>query len=98
MRKLGAIVLVTLVAILAIADIIHDFIANDPLHYFSEQPHQLLVVAAIAIVGGLITFFFYRLSPHWQWRGKADHAGFGGFFSDDVRRLFRIPVRTAFGF
>ena len=70
MRKLGATVLVTLVAILAIADIIHDFIANDPVHYFSEQPHQLLVVAAIAIVGSLITFFSYRLSPHWQWRVK----------------------------
>src|SRR5260370_1059562 len=68
MRKFGAIVLLTLFAVFAIADIVDDFIANDPVHYFSEQPHQLLVVAAIAVVGGLVVYFFYRLSPHWQRR------------------------------
>ena len=70
MKKLGIIIAVTLFAILAVADIVHDFATNDPVHYFSEQPHQLLVVAAIAIIGGLIALFFYRLSPHWQRRVK----------------------------
>ena len=70
MRKVGVIVVVTLFAIFSIADIVRDFIANDPVHYFSEQPSQLLVVAAIAIVGGLVVLFFYRLSPHWQRRVK----------------------------
>jgi hypothetical protein len=68
MKKLGAIIAVTLLAIFAIADIVHDFITNDPVHYFSEQPRQLLVVAAIAIGGGLVTFLFCSLSPHWQRR------------------------------
>jgi ABC-type multidrug transport system permease subunit len=56
--------------------------ANDPVHYFSEQPHQLLVVAAIAIVGGLITLMFYRLSPHWRRRAKLITLGFtAGLFT-----------------
>jgi hypothetical protein len=70
MKKLGVTIAVTLFAICAIVDIIHEFITNDPIHYFSEQPHQLFVVAAIAIVGGMVTFFFCRLSSHWQRRVK----------------------------
>ncbi len=88
MKKIGATIVVTLFAIFAIANIVHDFITNDPVHYFSEQPHQLLVVAAIAIGGGLIAFLFYSLSPHWQRRAKlitlGSAAGFvtlaGGYF------------------
>jgi hypothetical protein len=68
MKRFGTIIAVTLFAIFAIADLVHDFITNDPIHYFSEQPHQLLVVAAIAIIGGLVALIFYRLSPHWQRR------------------------------
>jgi len=68
MKKVGAIIAVTLIAIFAIADIVHDFFTNDPVHYFSEQPHQLFVVAAIAIAGGLLAFGFYRLLPLWQRR------------------------------
>src|SRR5437763_2253146 len=70
MKKLGVIIAVTLFAIFAIADLVHDFITSDPVHYFSQQPHQLLVVAAVAIVGGLVAFIFYRLSPHCQRRVK----------------------------
>ena len=76
MKKLGTIIPVALFAIFTIADIVHDFITNDPVHYFSEQPHQLLVVAAIAIGGGLITLIFYRLSPHWRHKAKLITLGF----------------------
>ena len=70
MKKLAVIIAVALFAIFAIADIVHDLAINDPVHYFSEQPHQLLVVAAIAITGGLVAFIFYRLSPHYRRRVK----------------------------
>ena len=70
MKKSVGIILVVAFAIFAVADAIHDFIANDTIHYFSERPHQLLLVAAIGIVGGLMAFFFYRLSPHSQRRVK----------------------------
>jgi hypothetical protein len=70
MRKFGVIIAVALFAIFPVADLVHDFIANYPVHYFSEQPHQLLVVAAVATVGGLLALLFYRLSPHSQRRAK----------------------------
>jgi len=70
MKKLSVIIAVTLFAVFAIADLVHDFMTNDPVHYFSEQPHQLLVVAVVAVVGGLVAFLFYRLSPHCQRRVK----------------------------
>ena len=59
-------VAVSLYAVFAIADIIYDFITNDTVHYFGEQPHRLLFVPAIGIGGGLVAFLFYRLSPHWR--------------------------------
>lgn len=70
MKKFPVVIAVALFAVFAIADLVHDFITNDPVQYFSEQPHQLLVVAAVAIVGGLVAFIFYRLSPHCQRRVK----------------------------
>jgi len=63
MKRVSVIVAVTLYAVFAIADVIYNFIANDTAHYFGEQPHRLLFVAAIGIGGGLIAFLFYRLSP-----------------------------------
>ncbi len=59
-------VAVTLYAVFAIADILYNFIANDTVRYFGEQPHRFLFVAAIGIGGGLAAFLFYRLSPHWR--------------------------------
>jgi len=66
MRKFSAIIAVTLFVIFAVADLVNDFIANDPIHYFSEQPLRFVLVAGIAIGGGLITLAFYRLSPRLQ--------------------------------
>jgi hypothetical protein len=60
------VIAVALFMIFVVADFVHDFIANDPIHYFAQQPGGLLWVAAIAIGGGLITLAFSRLSPRWQ--------------------------------
>jgi len=70
MKKSASIFLVVAFAIFAVADFVHDFFANDTAHYFAEQPHRLLLVAAIGIVGGLLTLGFYRLSPGLQRRVK----------------------------
>jgi hypothetical protein len=66
MRKWSVIAAVTAFAIFAVADLVHDFVANDPIGYFSAEPHRLLYVAAIAIAGGLAALGFYRLSPRAQ--------------------------------
>jgi hypothetical protein len=80
MKKVAFIIAVALFAVFAIADIVHDFATNDPVHYFAEQTHQLIVVAAVAIVGGLIAFVFYWLSPHCQRRVKLITVGSAASF------------------
>lgn len=66
MRKWGVIAAVTAFAIFAVADLVHDFVTNDSIGYFSAEPHRLLYVAAIALAGGLGALEFYRLSPRAQ--------------------------------
>jgi len=80
MKKLVGIILVAAFAIFAITDTIHDFRTNDPIHYFSQQPSRLLLVAVIAIAGGLVMFAFYRLSPSWQRRMKLLTLGLAASF------------------
>lgn len=48
-------------AIFAIADLVHDFVTNDPIGYFSTEPHRLFYVVVIAIAGGLAALGFDRL-------------------------------------
>jgi len=103
MKRPGYIITVSLFAIFAIADIVHDFITNDPVSYFSQQPRQLLVVVAVAIVGGLVTFFLYRLSTHWQRRIKLIVLGFTAGFATFAGPCFSLSFgptcRTSlFGF
>ena len=74
------IIFVVAFTIFAIADIIHDFIASDGVHYFAEQPHRLLLVALIGITGGLVAFGFSALSPHSQRRAKLVALASGGSF------------------
>ena len=66
MKKWSAIAAVVAFAIFAVADLVHDFVTNDPIGYFSTEPHRLLYVAAIAIAGGLAALTFDRLPPHVQ--------------------------------
>ncbi len=80
MKRLIGIILVVAFAVFAVVDTIREFIANDTIHYFSEQPHRLLLVAVIGIAGGLVTFGFSVLSPRLQRRAKLVALGSGGVF------------------
>jgi len=66
MKKLVGIILATAITTFALADAILGFINNSGIHYFSEQPNQLLLVAVIGIIGGLVAFGFSALSPRLQ--------------------------------
>jgi len=80
MKRLVGIILVVAFAVFAIADTVREFIANDTIHYFSTQPYQLLLVVAMGIAGGLVTFGFSVLSPRSQRRAKLVALGSGGGF------------------
>ena len=62
MKKWFAIVAIVLFAIFAITDTVHGFIANNTIGYFAEQPHRLVLVAIIGIVGGIAALIFDKLS------------------------------------
>jgi hypothetical protein len=81
MKQMAGLVLTMAIALLAIADIVHDFIVNDPVRYFSEQPRQLLLVAVIGIAGGLAVFGFSALSPQSQRRIRLVLLGFATLIS-----------------
>ena len=66
MKTLTILAAVAAFAIFAVADLIHDFTANDPIGYFRQDPSRLLTVAGIAITGGLVALLFYRLPPRTQ--------------------------------
>ncbi len=97
MKRVIGIILGVASAIFIIADAIHEFIANDTIHYFSEQPRRLLLVGVIGIFGGLVTFGFSALSPRLQRKVKlvvlGSGAGFvtlaGGYLSFQV---FNLPA------
>ena len=92
MKKSVGILLVVAFAIFAIADAIHDFFANDTAHYFAEQPHRLLLVAAIGIVGGLVAFGFSALSPRLQRGVKLVVLGSGASFVMVAGSYFSFQV------
>ena len=62
MKRWSIIIAITAFAIFAVVDTIRDFVANDTIHYFAEQPRRLLLVAFIAIGGGFAALVFDRLS------------------------------------
>ena len=68
MKKFGVTILFVGFAIFAVLNTVRDFFTSDPIHYYSERPPRLVLVAAIAISGGFVAFGFYRLSPSWQRR------------------------------
>ncbi len=72
--------LVAGIPILPFAYLIHNFVASDGLHYFSDQPHRLLLIAIISITGGLALFGFSALSRRFQRMIKLALFGFGAAF------------------
>jgi hypothetical protein len=76
MKKRVPLSVVALVVICALADLIHEFYANDTLDYFVSEPGRLLYVAVIAVVGGLLVLVFSRLPRQAQCRIRL--FGWGG--------------------
>jgi hypothetical protein len=71
MKRPGVMILLVVFAFLAIADTIYDFVANDTVRFYSEQPRRLLVVAGIGVLGGLMTMLWSRLGSRlWQGMGR----------------------------
>jgi hypothetical protein len=66
MKRWVTIIIVALVVICALADLIHEFYANDTLNYFASEPRRLLYVAGIAVAGGLLALASPRLSRQAQ--------------------------------
>ena len=79
-KRFAGVILIVTFFILAVADIIHDFVANETIRYYSEQPHQLLLVAVVGIAGGLVAFGFSVLSARLQRRVKLAVLGLGAGF------------------
>jgi hypothetical protein len=104
MKRWGAKAAIMLFTVFAIADLVRDFISSDPVHYFAAQPFQLVVVAAIAIIGGFMALAFDQLSPRKKHSLKLSAlasaivclALFAGYFTLE---FVRIPPqqRAAFG-
>jgi hypothetical protein len=63
MKRWSVILAAVAVGVWLVADMVHEFFANDTLGYFATDPTRLLYVGAIAIVGGLLALGFDRLSP-----------------------------------
>jgi hypothetical protein len=104
MKRWGFTIAITLFAAFAIADVVHDFVAADPVHYFAEQPFQLLSVAAIAIAGGFMALAFDQLSSRKKHGLKLSALGlaivflalFASYFTFEIARTPPL-LRTAVG-
>jgi hypothetical protein len=80
MKKWSTIAAVVVFAIFAVADLVHDFVTNDPIGYFSTEPRRLLYVAGIAITGGLVALMFSRFSRQAKRRVRLFGWGAGASF------------------
>ena len=63
MRKIPLILGLTLLTILTVRDTYEFFMTDDGVGYFTSQPHRLLYVTIIGVVGGVLALAFSRLSP-----------------------------------
>lgn len=102
MKKWSIIFAATLVAAWLVVDTVREFFANETIQYFSSEPHQLLYVAAIAIVGGFAALWFSRLPPRTQrhvrvfaWGAAASTlTAFLGYFVFRFASLFSFAIES----
>ena len=80
MKTLLGNILLAALGIFGLTKMVNDFIANDGIHYFSQQPDRLLFVAGTAIAGGLIAFGFSALWRRLQRGIKLAVLAAGGSF------------------
>jgi hypothetical protein len=62
MKSWGVAFALFFVSVLVVVDMVHEFISNDAIDYFSSRPKRLLLVAAVAIGGGVLAEVLDRLS------------------------------------
>jgi H+/Cl- antiporter ClcA len=102
MKKWSIIIAAALVATWLLVDMVHEFFANETIQYFSSEPHRLLYVAAIGIVGGFAALGFARLSPRAQRRVRIFAWGaaasilttFVGYFAFRLASLSPLVVES----
>lgn len=81
-RRAFSIVVVIAVLVGCVWDLVLEFRANDPVGFFARDPGQLLILAAVAVVGGLCVAWVSRVSPSVQRRLKLTFlGGFGAWVS-----------------
>ena len=61
MKRWGINIAIILIYILVVVDFVRNIVENDAIHFFTDRPQRLLLVAAIAGVGGLLVCAFSRL-------------------------------------
>lgn len=105
-EKLVAIVALAWFVIFALRDTVHNFNAEDTIHYFAKQPVRMVWLAFIAIMGGLCAFLFDRLSARGKRSARLVALGvgaslmmlFAGFLIYITVSLFKLarefPVET----
>jgi hypothetical protein len=62
MRKIALIFGLMLGAGLTGNEVYHFFVTDDGVGYFTSQPHRLLYVASLGVIGGLMALAFNRVS------------------------------------
>jgi hypothetical protein len=66
MKRFWFILGLLIVAALTAQELYDFIITNRGVEYFSSRPQRLIYVAGVAVVGGLVTFGYGRLSVGWQ--------------------------------
>jgi hypothetical protein len=102
MKKWSIIIAAALLATWLVVDTVREFFANETIQYFSSEPHRLLYVVAIAIVGGFAALGFTRLSPRAQrhvrvfaWGAAATTlTAFVGYFVFRLASLLSLVVES----
>ena len=62
MKRWSVALVLFAVSVLAIVDMVHEFFSKDAIDYFSSGPKRLLLVAVVAIGGGILAALLDRLS------------------------------------
>lgn len=92
MKRFVPIIVVLAFMIFCIADSIRGFLSADGFRYFSEQPHRLLLIGVIGIVGGLTALGLSVLSQRLRRTLKLIALALGGKPCSAGSGLLRLTI------